>query len=335
MMLGFKAIEKGGRMKKIALLLMVLMLIAGFGFAQGKKMEDITIRFFAGGNAGDAFASIVYRGAQDAQKALGIRVDYIFSGWDPEKMVAQLRDAIAARPDGIAMMGHPGDDAIMPLAQEAAKAGIVMIYQNVDVPKVRARFGGAYVGANLESQGRALAEEAMKKFKLKKGDRVIVFGNWGMPGRYIREGASADAFTKAGLIVDKLTITVEQIANTQLLLPVISAAVLAHPEIKLILYSNSTNLGTVPFYMDNMGKKPGQIINIGFDTSPAIVDAFRRGYVQLSADQQPYLQGFIPVTSLALTLAYGFSLIGYDTGAGFVTPENLEDIAGLAEAGIR
>jgi simple sugar transport system substrate-binding protein len=242
-----------------------------------EKMEDITIRFFAGGDAGDPFASIVYRGALAAQKALGVKVDYVFSGWDNEKMVAQLRDAIAARPDGIAMMGHAGDAAIMPLAEEAAKAGIVMIYQNVDVPKVREKFGGAYVGAQLESQGRALAETAIQNFKLKKGDRVIVFGNWGMPGRYIREGASADAFTKAGMIVTKLTITNEQVANTQLLLPVISGAILAQPATKLILYSNSANLGAVPMYMDSLGKKPGQIINIGFDTSPAIVDAFRRG----------------------------------------------------------
>ncbi len=322
-------------MKKLVLFLLVFALITGFAFAQAKKMEDITIRFFAGGDAGDPFASIVYRGALAAQKALGVKVDYVFSGWDNERMVAQLRDAIAARPDGIAMMGHAGDAAIMPLAEQAAKAGIVMIYQNVDVPKVRARFGGAYVGAQLESQGRALAETAIQKFGLKKGDRVIVFGNWGMPGRYIREGGSADAFTKAGLIVTKLTITNEQVANTQLLLPVISGAILAQPATKLILYSNSANLGAVPMYMDSLGKKPGQIINIGFDTSPAIVDAFRRGYVQLSSDQQPYLQGFIPVTSLALSVAYGFSLIGYDTGAGYVTPENLEDIAALAEAGLR
>ena len=82
-------------------------------------------------------------------------------------------------------------------------------------------------------------------------------------------------------------------------------------------------------YMEALGKKPGQIKNIGFDTSPAIVDAFRKGYVQLSSDQQPYLQGFLPVASLALTIAYGFSPIGYDTGAGFVTPGNIENLAAL------
>ena len=244
-------------MKRIVGLLIVLVLISSFAFAQAKKMEDITIRFFAGGDAGDPFASIVYRGAMAAQKALGVRVDYVFSGWDNEKMIAQLRDAIAARPDGIAMMGHAGDAAIMPLAEEAAKAGIVMIYQNVDVPKVRAKLGGAYVGAQLESQGRALAETAIQQFGLKKGDRVVVFGNWGMPGRYIREGASADAFTKAGLIVTKLTATNEQVANTQLLLPVISGAILSQPTTKLILYANSSNLGAVPMYMEALGKKTG------------------------------------------------------------------------------
>jgi simple sugar transport system substrate-binding protein len=223
----------------------------------------------------------------------------------------------------------------MPLAEQASRDGILMTYQNVDVPKVRARYGGGYVGAQLYSQGSALAAEAIRLFKLNKGDRVIVFGNWGMPGRYIREQGSADVFEKAGLIVDKLTITVEQISSPELLLPVISGAVLAHPEIKLILYSNSTNLGTVPLYMETLKKKPGEILNIGFDTSPAIIDAFRRGYVQLSSDQQPYLQGFLPILSLCLTKVYGFSLLSVDTGAGFVTQDNYKQIAPLAEAGIR
>src|SRR5450432_2710609 len=98
--------------------------------------KGVTIRYFVGGDAGDAFASIVYKGAQAAQADLGPKVDFVFSGWQPEKMVSQLRDAIAAKPDGIAMMGHPGDDAIMPLAQQASQAGILMEYQNVDVPKV-------------------------------------------------------------------------------------------------------------------------------------------------------------------------------------------------------
>jgi simple sugar transport system substrate-binding protein len=322
-------------MKRILGLLVVGVLISSMAFTQAKKMEDITIRFFCGGAEGDPFASTVYRGAMAAQKALGVKVDYVWSGWDNEKMVAQLRDAIAARPDGIAMMGHPGDAALTPLVQEAVKQGIAIMYQNVDVPKVREKFGGGYVGANLASQGQALAEAALKQFSLKKGDRVIVFGNWGMPGRYIREGAAADAFAKAGLIATKLDVRTEAISNPQLLLPVLSGEVLAHPTTKLILYSNGQNFGSTPVYMAALGKKPGEIINIGFDSTPDIVDAFRKGFNQLSADQQPYLQGFVPVTSLALTIMYGFSPISLDTGAGLLSPQNIEAFAPLALAGIR
>jgi simple sugar transport system substrate-binding protein len=191
------------------------------------------------------------------------------------------------------------------------------------------------VGANLEAQGQALAQAAIKRFGLKRGDRVIVFGNWGMPGRYIREGGAADVFAKAGLIVTKLDVRTEAISNPQLLLPVLSGEVLAHPKTRLILYSNGQNFGATPVYMDALGKKPGDIFNIGFDSTPDIVDAFQRGYNQLSSDQQPYLQGFLPIVSLALTIAYGFSPISFDSGAGLMTPDNIATIAPLALAGIR
>ena len=89
-------------------------------------------------------------------------------------MTQQLREAVAAHPDGIAMMGHPGAAAIMPLAEEAAKAGIKMVYQNVPVPTVVAKFGGGYVGAQQVPQGQALGDEAVRRFGLKKGDMAIV-----------------------------------------------------------------------------------------------------------------------------------------------------------------
>ncbi|TIM08405.1 MAG: sugar ABC transporter substrate-binding protein, partial [Mesorhizobium sp.] len=69
--------------------------------------KDVHIRFFVGGAEGDAFGTIVYNGAKQAEADLGPKVDYIFSQWDVEKMVQQLREAVAVKPGGIAMMGHP------------------------------------------------------------------------------------------------------------------------------------------------------------------------------------------------------------------------------------
>ena len=303
--------------------------------AQGIGCNDVTIRFFAGGDEGDAFASIVLRGAQQADQDLGPNVDYVFSGWAVERMTSQLRDAIATGPDVIAMMGHPGDDAIMPLAEEAAAAGIVMMYQNVDVPEVRARFGGGYVGADQVAQGRALGEKALELFDLQEGDFVIAFGGWGQPGRFIREEATAAAWEEAGLEVERITVDPATAGDPSLLTPVVTGALERQPDTKLILYPGGQQLGAVPQYMEAAGKAPGEIIAIGFDLNPAVIDGFEQGYVQLTADQQPWLQGYLPILSLCGTLKYGLSPLNVDTGAGFVTEENFQEVIPLVEQGIR
>jgi simple sugar transport system substrate-binding protein len=300
-----------------------------------KWCGDVHLRFFVGGAEGDAFGTIVYNGARQAAHDLGAQVEYEFSGWQIEKMVQQLREAVAAKPDGIAMMGHPGPAAIMPLAKLAHDAGIKMEYQNVDVPEVRAQWGGGYVGADLVSQGTALGETAVKQFGLKKGDAAIVIADWTQATRVVREQATVKALEAAGLDVIKLNATPEMAGDPNLAIPVISAGLLAHPNTKLIAYPGGQMLGNAAVYMKSVGKKPGEIANIGFDTSPQIVEAFKQGWVQLTADQQPFMQGYLPILSLCQQVVYGLGPINMDTGAGFVTPENYEKVAKLATEGLR
>jgi simple sugar transport system substrate-binding protein len=87
--------------------------------------------------------------------------------------------------------------------------------------------------------------------------------------------------------------------------------------------------------MQAAGKKPGDIINIGFDTSPQVVKAFDAGWVQLTSDQQPFLQGYMPILSLCQQVVYGLGAMNVDTGAGFVTPDNYKAVANLATEGLR
>jgi simple sugar transport system substrate-binding protein len=298
--------------------------------------SDVKIRFFAGGAEGDAFASIVYNGAVQAAKDTGAQVDYVFSGWKAETMVQQLREAIAAAPDGIAMMGHPGEAAIMPLAEEASKAGIKMMYQNVPLPGVVAKFGGGYVGAQQGPQGTALGEESVRRFGLKAGDAVIVFGPFDQqPERYVREGATADALEAVGITVTRMPSPTEWAADPNLAIPVITAALANNPATKAIVYPGGQLLGNASVYMQAAGKAPGDIVQIGFDTSPQIVEGFKAGWVQLTADQQPFLQGYMPILSLCQQVVYGLAPINVDTGAGFVTPDNYEAVATLATEGLR
>jgi simple sugar transport system substrate-binding protein len=105
------------------------------GSCAGKKMI-----FFPGGGEGDTFASIVYRGARLAQKQTGCHVDYVWSDWNPEKMVAQFKEAIARKPTAISIMGHPGEAALAKLIDEARAAGIIVTTANVDLPESEAQY---------------------------------------------------------------------------------------------------------------------------------------------------------------------------------------------------
>jgi simple sugar transport system substrate-binding protein len=316
------------------------LLLASAGVANAEALRDkwcsnVHIRFFAGGAEGDAFATIVYNGAKQAEHDLGAKVDYVFSGWDPEKMIQQLREAIAVKPDGIAMMGHPGNASIMPLAEEASKAGIRMIYQNVPVDDAVAKFGGAYVGAQQNPQGRALGNEAIRRFGLKAGDVAIVMGPWQQEERAQRELGTVQAFEAAGLKVVKLQGVEGSASDPNLNIPIMTAAIANNPTVRIIAYPGGQILGNAPTYMQAAGKKPGDIINIGFDTSPQVVEAFKGGWVQLTSDQQPFQQGYIPILSLCEQVVYGLGPMNVDTGAGFVTPENYQAVAGLAGEGLR
>ena len=297
--------------------------------------KDVHIRFFVGGAEGDAFGTIVYNGAKQAAADLGPKVDYIFSGWDVEKMVQQLREAVAVKPNGIAMMGHPGEDAIMPLAEQAHKDGIKMMYQNVPVPKVTAAFGGGYVGAQQEQQGRALGAEAFKLAGLKSGDKAIMIGPFDNESRGARERGTVAALKEAGVDVVQINSVPEWAADPNLAIPVITAALLNNPGVKAVGYPGGQMLGNVPTYMQAAGRKPGDIFNFGFDTSPQIVEGFKGGWVQLTADQQPFLQGYLPILSLCQQVVLGLAPMNVDTGAGFVTPQNYEIVSELAKQALR
>ena len=300
-----------------------------------KWCSNVHLRFFVGGAEGDAFGTIVYNGARQAAADTGALVDYVFSGWVNEKMVQQLREAVAAHPDGIAMMGHPGEAAVVPLAQEAAKAGIKMMYQNVPVPAAVDKVGGGYVGAQQAPQGHALGVEMVRRFKLKSGDVAVVLGGFDDNIRGAREESTAKALEEAGVKAVRLFSPPEWATDPNLAIPVITATLQANPTAKAIVYPGGQELGNAATYMKAAGKKPGEVINVGFDTSPQIVEAFNGGWVQLTADQQPFQQGYLTILSLCEQIVYGLAPINVDTGAGYVTPDNYKAVAGLATEGLR
>jgi simple sugar transport system substrate-binding protein len=306
--------------------------------AENKWCSDVRIVFFPGGPQGGVFAVNVYNGAVAAQADLGPKVDYVWSDWDPQKMIQQFSESAATKPDGIAIMGHPGDEAFDPLIDDARSKGIIVTSQNSELPLAQDKYAGdgfGYVGAKNYPAGFALGAKAVAVFNLKAGDRAMVWGLLSQPTRGLRTKGIIDALTEAGLTVDNLEIDDATNKDPAAGAPTFSAYVSSHPDVKLIVLDHGGLTATAETYMQAAGKNPGEIAIAGFDLSPATAAAIQSGYTGLVIDQQPWLQGYLPILNICLTKVYGFAGLDINTGAGFVTKDNIAFIAPLAEKNIR
>jgi simple sugar transport system substrate-binding protein len=296
------------------------------------------IVFFPGGSPGGPFATVVYNGAVAAAADLGANVEYVWSDWNPENMVTQFAEAAATQPDGIAIMGHPGDDAFQAVVDDAREQGIIVTSQNTTLPVLEAKYSSAgfgYVGAELYSAGYALGAEAVSRFGLGEGDRAMVWGLLAQAGRGQRTQGVIDALEEAGVTVDYLEIDDATNADASAGTPTFVGYASANPDVKLVVTDHGALTATLQTYLEAAGLGPDDVYGAGFDLSPATVEAIRGGWTDLVIDQQQWLQGYLPILQICLTHNYAFTGLHIDTGAGFAHADNVELLADLVERQIR
>jgi simple sugar transport system substrate-binding protein len=327
--------------------LMKILLIgaAAFGLmsadssAQDAPGAGLTIYMQMGGNPGDGATLARQTGAAAAVKALGVdQLNEQFSAWAPEKMIEQFKQALAANPSCIVIMGHPGADAFKALVDEAVAKGIVVTHGNSPLTPLMQAYGPkgfGYAGVDLYEGGKLTAEEMIKVGNLKAGDRAMVYGVFSQAERGLSEKGLADTLEKAGLTVERLEITQEANSDASLAVPVLAAYVQNNPDLKAIGTQHGGITGILAEVLKKAGKKPGEITVGGIDLGPATIDGLKSGYVQLTLDQLLYMQGFMPVLQCVLTAKYKMPGLNLNTGAGVVTSETINDLVPLIDAGIR
>ena len=299
-------------MKRILMLgLLALSLLCGTAFA--KTGEGMTIWFDTGGSVGDGYGTIV----QNAD--MGCELRLLYSDWNPETMITHFRNAVAARPDGIVVMGHPGDAAFGPLVDAAVKQGIVVTSIDTALPETQARHrakGFGYVGTDNYTQGKALAEEVLRRTNLKKGDRAFVWGLKRIPDRGRRAQAIVEMLEQAGA-------------------PVVAGQLGRHPDTKVIIVDHGSLTAQMGNHLKNAGVKPNTVYVAGFSLSPATAAAIENGYVQLVSEAQPYVMGYFGVVQTVLSKKYGFTGFSIDTGGGIVDAANIGAVSAFAKQGLR
>lgn len=307
--------------------------------AQEKPGEGLTIYMQMGGNPGDGATLARQTGAAAAAEGLGVSsLNEQFSAWAPERMIEQFKQAMAANPDCIVIMGHPGSAAFEALVDEAVSKGIVVTHGNAPLSDLQAAYGPqgfGYAGVDLYEGGKLTAEQMIEVGGLGAGDKAMVYGVFSQAERGQSEKGLADTLEEAGLEVDRLEITQEANSDASLAVPVLAAYVQSNPDLKAIGTQHGGITGVLAEVLNKAGKRPGEITVGGIDLAPATIEGLQSGYINVTLDQLLYLQGFMPVVQCVMSAKYKMPGLSLNTGAGVVTPETIDDLVPLIEAGIR
>lgn len=298
----------------------------------------LTMYFQMGGNPGDGSTLPRTNGARAAAAAYGVKLIEQYSGWQPETMLKQFREALAASPSCVEIMGHPGNDAFAALVADAEKRNILITSGNSPLTKLENQYsanGFGYAGVDLYAGGKLTAQKMIEYGGLKKGDKALEYGLRAQAERGKSDQGLYDTLKAAGLDVDYIEISPEVDHDSSLAVPILAAYIQKHPDLKAIGTQHGNVTAFIGKALQQAGKQPGQITVGGIDLSPATIDGLKKGYISVTLDQQLYLQGFLPVSQCALSKKYGFAGMNVNTGAGVVTPKTIGALVPLIEKGIR
>jgi len=315
------------------LALSALLVLPGAAMAQDAVDSGMTIYFQMGGNPGDSATLARELGARAAAKVLNVKLIEQHAGWNPQTMITQANEALAAQPDAIVVMGHPGTSAMTPFLKKAKDAGIVVVVNNNELPGT----DNSYFGLDNFQAGQKLAQLTIDDGKLKAGDKIVVYGAFieGAPGNDVAKG-TMQVLDAAKISYDKLQWSNEAVADPSLSVPVLVAYLQSNPDTKAIIVPGHSGITAVlGKVLKDAGKNPGDVVASGFDISPGAIQGLKDGYLTVVLDQQPYLQGFMPVVAAVLQKKYGLSGMVMNTGGGSITKDNVDAVVDLVKTGIR
>jgi len=229
------------------------------------------------------------------------------------QMVSAFNTAIAANADGIACsMIDP--NAFTPLVASALGKKIPVVAYNADEPNGRL----AYIGQDLFVSGQQMGEHI--KALVPSGNVALFIATPGSANIQPRING-AEASLKGS--VTKYTVQATG-AAVPAELTAIEAFWAGHTSYKGLF---AVDAGSTQSLLQTIQKNnlKGKVKGGGYDLTPITEKLLAAGYGQFTIDQQPYLQGFLPVIELFLYKASnGLSGIAdVDTGLKFLTPKTI------------
>jgi len=262
-------------------------------------------------------------GAEDACKLLGC--SYQWTGSQNSvvaEMVNATNTAISGKADGLAI-AVVDKSAFKAPVDQALNAGIPVVSYNADGAKDDPGTNRlTYVGQGLYDSGYALGQRALTA--VQSGDVVGFIATPGQLNIQPRIDGAQQAFKDAGGAVKFTAVATN--ADVTKGLSIIDAYAVGHTGLAgmLAVDAGSTQAVGATVKKYDMRSK-GLKVAGGFDLIPETLAAIKAGDLDYTIDQQPYLQGFLPVLYLYLFKISGGLISPPQTNTGllFVTKDNV------------
>ena len=314
---------------------LVLGLAAGAASAQG-----MNIVFTHHSSASNPFWQAVKKGFDDACAKIEANCQMIFTQTEGsiDQQSANMLAALASGPDAL-ITSIVDDNAFDQIIADARGNGVTVIAANVDDSQGAAgNARQAFIGQNFIPAGYALGKK-MSEFFPAEGPIKAVVGI-SAPGQNWSEqrGAGVTKFLeefKAANPDREVTITrLDTGTDGAVVAERVGAYLNANPD-TTVYFDTGLWHAYVAQVLADRGVPPGKVLMGGFDIVAEVLQQMQAGYIQVQVDQQPYMQGFMPVMEAYLAKNFGLAPADINTGDALVLQEDVPGLLELAKQGVR
>jgi simple sugar transport system substrate-binding protein len=263
----------------------------------------------------NVFFTPTQSGAADACKLLGC--SYTWTGSDSSnvgQMVNAINSAVTGKVDGIATSLIDPHAFTSPIAK-ALSAGIPVVAYNADEPPpLTARL--AYIGQDLFVSGQQMGEHIAKL--LPSGGHIALFiATPGAANIQPRIDGAKDTLKSHSNITYDVVATGAAVPAE---LTAIQAWATGHPTAKGMFAVDAGSTQGLAQTIQKQGLKAKGWVGGGYDLTPITEQLLAAGQIEFTIDQQPYLQGFLPVLELYMYKAsqHLSGIADIDTGLKFL-----------------
>jgi simple sugar transport system substrate-binding protein len=313
-------------MKHIAKKLAVSLAVAGASLTSALAQTQPTILVVTHGQASDPFWSIVKNGATQAAKDSNVKMEYRApETFDMVAMSKLIDAAVNQKPAGL-VISNPDPDALGPAIKRAVAAGIPVVSMNSGIAAAERLGISFHVGQEELSAGRTVGAEMKKRGATKLLCVNQEVGN-----------AALDQRCKG---------VTEGFGGPVTVLPTSADPAEIESKIRAALTTDKDVNGVIALSAPLVGERAVAAVQglglaskvkvASYDLSANFLKAVADGKAEFAVDQQPFLQGYIPVSSLALRAKYGTLPAGnVPSGPSFVTKATAAKVIDLSAKGIR